>query len=99
MASDLEEPGPGRCDLMSQATDERDAGPLWVRLVAPAGLFVLAVAVRALTWPRVLGENWIFAAGNDAYYHLRRIVYSVVNSKLRVERVIASMFVASMLPW
>jgi dolichyl-diphosphooligosaccharide--protein glycosyltransferase len=32
-----------------------------------------------MTWPRVLGENRVYAFGNDAYYHLRRIVYSVVN--------------------
>ncbi len=79
MASDLEEPGPGRCDLMWQATDDRGTGPPWARFVAPVGLFVLAVAVRALTWPRVFGDNRVFAVGNDAYYHLRRIVYSVVN--------------------
>jgi dolichyl-diphosphooligosaccharide--protein glycosyltransferase len=35
--------------------------------------------VRAMTWPRVLGGNRVYAFGNDAYYHLRRIVYSVVN--------------------
>ena len=64
---------------MSQATDERCAGSRAVRFAAPAGLFILAVAVRALTWPRVFGESRVFAFGNDAYYHLRRIVYSVVN--------------------
>ncbi len=51
----------------------------------PAGLFVLAVAVRALTWPRVLAENRVFPFGSDAYYHLRRIVYSVVNFPATLE--------------
>jgi dolichyl-diphosphooligosaccharide--protein glycosyltransferase len=35
--------------------------------------------VRALPWPRVLAESRVFPFGNDAYYHLRRIVYSVVH--------------------
>ena len=70
---------------MSQTTDEGSAGPRSVRFAVPAGLFVLAVAVRALSWPRVLVEDRIFPFGSDAYYHLRRIVYSVVNFPAMLE--------------
>lgn len=50
-----------------------------LRLVTPAGLFALALAVRALPWPRVVTESRVYPFGNDAYYHLRRIGYSVAN--------------------
>jgi dolichyl-diphosphooligosaccharide--protein glycosyltransferase len=50
-----------------------------LRLVTPAGLFALALAVRALPWPRVLTDSRVYPFGNDAYYHLRRIGHSVAN--------------------
>jgi asparagine N-glycosylation enzyme membrane subunit Stt3 len=50
-----------------------------LRLVTPAGLFALALAVRALPWPRVVTDSRIYPFGNDAYYHLRRIGFSVAN--------------------
>ncbi|NQZ97663.1 MAG: hypothetical protein HRU01_14225 [Myxococcales bacterium] len=49
---------------------------------ASAVLFGIAVAVRALTWPTVLlaGRDVpTLPFGNDAYYHLRRIAYTLVN--------------------
>lgn len=49
--------------------------PSW--LVA-AALAVVAVAVRALPRQRVFVGEDIVPFGNDAWYHLRRIVYSVV---------------------
>src|SRR5262245_24658908 len=51
----------------------------WVRGLAPAGLFVLALAVRALPWRTVfVGEN-VLLFDHDAYYHMRRIVWSLVH--------------------
>lgn len=41
-----------------------------------SGLFALAFAVRCLSWPIVFGERGVFPNGFDAYYHLRRIVYT-----------------------
>jgi dolichyl-diphosphooligosaccharide--protein glycosyltransferase len=52
---------------------------LGVRVLAPLGLFVLAVAVRALPADGILVEGRTFFFGNDAYYHMRRIMYSVVH--------------------
>jgi len=59
--------------------NDRGAVPRALRIATPAGLFALAVAVRVLPWPRVLTDNWVYPFGNDAYYHLRRIGYSVAN--------------------
>jgi asparagine N-glycosylation enzyme membrane subunit Stt3 len=49
--------------------------PTW--LVA-AALAALALAVRALPVRRVFVDDDVVPFGNDAWYHLRRIVYSVV---------------------
>ena len=38
-------------------------------------LFLLALGVRSLPWPRVFGADRVVPHGNDAYYHLRRIFY------------------------
>ena len=51
--------------------------PRWLRFLVPPCLFALAVAVRALPAPIVLLKGGVQPFGNDAYYHLRRIVYSV----------------------
>lgn len=49
--------------------------PAWI---ASALLALLAFAVRSLPWQRVFVGGEIVPFGNDAWYHLRRIVYSVV---------------------
>jgi dolichyl-diphosphooligosaccharide--protein glycosyltransferase len=57
----------------------RDAERRSLRILTPVGLFLLAVAVRSLPWQTVLMEERVYFFGNDAYYHLRRIVYSLVH--------------------
>ena len=47
------------------------------RSAAPLGLFLLALAVRALPWRTVFDGDRVLLFGNDAYYHLRRIRYTV----------------------
>ncbi|MEE8580119.1 MAG: STT3 domain-containing protein [Myxococcota bacterium] len=42
------------------------------------GLFWSAVAIRALPWRSVFDEGRVYFEGNDAYYHARRILYSVI---------------------
>jgi len=39
----------------------------------------LALAVRALPYPRVFLDGSVIPFGNDAWYHLRRITYSVLH--------------------
>jgi dolichyl-diphosphooligosaccharide--protein glycosyltransferase len=48
------------------------------RLLGPVGLFGLAFAVRALPRQGVLLDGYVLPFGFDSFYHLRRIVYSVV---------------------
>jgi dolichyl-phosphooligosaccharide-protein glycotransferase len=48
-------------------------------VATPLGLFALAFAVRALPWREVLTAERVYPFGNDAYYHLRRIVYSLAH--------------------
>jgi len=55
------------------------ASRLWARVLAPFALFVLALAVRALPAQEILVEGRTLFFGNDAYYHMRRILYSVVH--------------------
>ena len=51
-----------------------------MRVVVPAALFVWSLAVRAVGAPALLeGKSGAFFFGNDAYYHARRIWYTVVN--------------------
>jgi len=50
----------------------------FVRLAPPAAAFLLALLVRALPYPTVFAGAGVFPNGPDAYYHLRRIAYSVV---------------------
>jgi asparagine N-glycosylation enzyme membrane subunit Stt3 len=52
--------------------------PRVFRFLGPVGLFGLAFAVRALPRQRVFAGDDVLFFGNDAFYHLRRIVYSVV---------------------
>jgi len=49
------------------------------RALAPIGLFLLALAVRALPATSVFAEGRVYFRGNDPYYHLRRIFYSIEN--------------------
>ncbi len=44
-----------------------------------AALFLFALLVRALPHPTVFTDSGVFPDGTDAYYHLRRIAYTVVN--------------------
>lgn len=44
----------------------------------PLALFLAAFVVRALPWPNVLGSGRVHFPDNDAYYHARRILYTVV---------------------
>lgn len=54
--------------------------PGWIRwALTPLALFVLALLVRALPRRFVLVGASVFPFGNDAWYHLRRIAYSVVH--------------------
>jgi dolichyl-diphosphooligosaccharide--protein glycosyltransferase len=46
-------------------------------ILAPAGLFVLALCVRILPWHSVFRPEGVLFYGSDAFYHLRRIQYSV----------------------
>ncbi len=50
-----------------------------IRILAPTGLFLLAFGIRALPWRAVLDGSQTHLFGNDAFYHLRRIAYSVQN--------------------
>jgi asparagine N-glycosylation enzyme membrane subunit Stt3 len=43
-------------------------------------LFALTVAIRAVTWPLTFVEGRVDVISSDAYYHLRRIWYAVVNN-------------------
>ncbi len=49
------------------------------RIGATAGLFLAAIAVRALPAPTVLLGDRVQPFGGDSFYHLRRIAYSIEN--------------------
>ena len=50
------------------------------RVWEPLGFFLLAVLIRALPYPSLLrGDGGLFFFGNDAYYHARRVAYSVLH--------------------
>ncbi len=50
---------------------------LSTRILLPGALFAIALGVRALEWPTVLTAQGVFFPEPDAYYHLRRIAYSI----------------------
>jgi hypothetical protein len=52
-------------------------GPASNRILLPGALFVLALGVRALDWPTVFTAQGVLFPEPDAYYHLRRIAYSI----------------------
>ena len=47
------------------------------RVVTPLLLFLAAIVVRILSWHSVFQQNGVYPNGNDAYYHFRRIRYSI----------------------
>src|SRR5262245_45685287 len=51
----------------------------WLRVVAPVGLFLLALAVRALPWRTVFVGEGERLLDHASYYHLRRIVWSLAH--------------------
>jgi dolichyl-diphosphooligosaccharide--protein glycosyltransferase len=57
----------------------RGPAPLLLAWLLAAALFACAVAVRALSWSRVFVDGGVIPFGNDAWYHLRRIAYSVLH--------------------
>jgi len=61
--------------MQSRATSEGRA----LRVLAPVVLAILAFAVRSLAWPSVGVPGRVQLPDPDAYYHLRRIVYALVN--------------------
>ena len=48
-------------------------------MLAAPGLLALALTLRLAGWPDVFEGGAVHPVGNDAYYHLRRIVYSLVH--------------------
>jgi asparagine N-glycosylation enzyme membrane subunit Stt3 len=52
-------------------------GPIQIRILLPGALFLLALGVRALEWPTVFTAQGVFFPEPDAYYHLRRIAWSI----------------------
>lgn len=48
-------------------------------MLTPVSLFLLALAVRVLSWPDVFHEGRVHFYGTDAYYHMRRVLYSLAN--------------------
>ncbi|HIF95134.1 MAG: STT3 domain-containing protein [Myxococcales bacterium] len=52
---------------------------LVLRVATPALLFLTALAVRLLSWHSVYQPGGIYPNGNDAYYHIRRIRYTLEN--------------------
>lgn len=49
----------------------------WAGVLTPAGLFVVALAIRALPWPAVIRPDGIYPFDYDVYYHLRRVQYAL----------------------
>jgi dolichyl-diphosphooligosaccharide--protein glycosyltransferase len=64
------------------------APPRWRTSDAAAGaaLALLAFAVRALPWRRVLEPDRVVWHGNDAYYHARRVAYTLEDFPRLLER-------------
>jgi asparagine N-glycosylation enzyme membrane subunit Stt3 len=50
-----------------------------LRIAAPSLFFLAAVAVRILSWHSIFQRGGVYPNGNDAYYHFRRIRYSIDN--------------------
>jgi dolichyl-diphosphooligosaccharide--protein glycosyltransferase len=52
---------------------------LVLRIATPVLLFLTALIVRLLSWHSVYQSGGVYPNGNDAYYHLRRIRYTLEN--------------------
>ena len=63
----------------AMAGGEPTAVKPFVRFATPAALFVAALVVRLLPWHSVFQTGGVYPIGNDAYYHLRRIRYTLEN--------------------
>jgi asparagine N-glycosylation enzyme membrane subunit Stt3 len=50
-----------------------------MRILVPGALGLLAIGLRALSWPTVFASQRVYFAEPDAYYHLRRIAYSLAS--------------------
>jgi asparagine N-glycosylation enzyme membrane subunit Stt3 len=50
---------------------------VFFRVATPVLLFLAAIGVRMLAWHSVFQQSGVYPNGNDAYYHLQRIRYSV----------------------
>lgn len=50
-----------------------------VRVATPLTLFGLAFAIRSLPWQSVLTPDHVLFVGTDAYYHMRRVLFGLVN--------------------
>ena len=56
---------------------EGDEVSFALRVGPPIILFFAALAVRLVSWHSVFQQGGVYPNGNDAYYHLRRIRYSI----------------------
>ena len=65
------------CGGQERGSQER--GSQGLAIAVSAGLFVLAVAVRALPWRTVLTQDGVIPSSWDAFYHLRRIAWGVAH--------------------
>lgn len=52
-------------------------GIRWLVSLTPWLIFALALATRGLQWTSVLIADRVIFFGNDAYYHMRRIVFAL----------------------
>jgi asparagine N-glycosylation enzyme membrane subunit Stt3 len=50
---------------------------VFFRVATPVLLFLAAIGVRMLAWHSVFQQSGVYPNGNDAYYHFRRIRYSI----------------------
>ena len=51
--------------------------PMSFRVATPVLLFLAAMGVRLLSWHSVFQQSGVYFNGNDPYYHLRRIRYTI----------------------
>lgn len=69
--------GPGAPEQAPATPAAAAPGP--ARLLVPALLFVLALAVRLVSWTSVFRPWGVLPYGNDAFYHLRRIRFALAH--------------------
>ncbi len=69
-------------DIERAQSDEGETGvsrSAFLRWLAPCLIFLFALVVRGLSWRSVLIGDRVVYHGNDAYYHMRRVFYSLAN--------------------